>query len=86
MPLKANDIAGIAQALKDLGAPAQQGINAVSLKLPDFWTDKPEVWFARVEAKFGTKNIRRGSTSHPHGPSCGKQVQCPQGASPCGVW
>ena len=62
MPLEANDIAGIAQALKDLGAPAQQGINAVSLKLPDFWTDKPEVWFARVEAQFGTKNINQDQT------------------------
>ena len=62
MPLEANDIASIAQALKDLGAPAQQGINAVSLKLPDFWTDKPEVWFARVEAQFGTKNINQDQT------------------------
>ena len=62
MPLEANDIASIAQALKDLGAPAQQGINAVSLKLPEFWTDKPEVWFAWVEAQFGTKNINQDQT------------------------
>ena len=40
MPLEAADITGIAQALKDLGAP---GIQAASLKLPEFWTDKPEV-------------------------------------------
>ena len=62
MPFEANDIASIAQALKNLEAPAQQGINAVSLKLPDFWTDKPEVWFARVEAQFGTKNINQDQT------------------------
>ena len=54
MPLEAADITGIAQALKDLGAP---GIQAASLKLPEFWTDKPEVWFARVESQFGTKQI-----------------------------
>ena len=62
MPLEANDIASIAQALKDLGAPAQQGINAFSLKLPEFWTDKPEVWLAREEAQFGTKNINQDQT------------------------
>ena len=54
MPLEADDITGIARALKDLGAP---GIQTASLKLPDFWTDKPEVWFARVESQFGTKGI-----------------------------
>ena len=54
MPLGADDIQNLAQAIKDLGVP---GVQAVSLKLPEFWTDKPEVWFARVEAQFGTKNI-----------------------------
>ena len=54
MPLEAADITGIAQALKDLGTP---GIQAVALKLPEFWTDKPEVWFAHVESQFGTKQI-----------------------------
>ena len=32
-------------------------LNAVSIKLQEFWTTSPEVWFARVEAQFGTKNI-----------------------------
>ena len=69
MPLEAADIQSIAQALKDLApaAPApqqqqQQGVQAVALKLPEFWTDKPEVWFARVEAQFGTKGINQDDT------------------------
>ena len=64
MPLDAGDIQNIAAALKDLGLPAQpqQGVQAVSVKLPDFWTDKPEVWFARVEAQFNTKGINQDKT------------------------
>ena len=67
MPLAAEDIQSIAQALKDLAPAApqqqqQQGVQAVSLKLPEFWTDKPEVWFARVEAQFGTKGINQDDT------------------------
>ena len=67
MPLEAADIQNIAQALKDLAPAApeqqqQQGVQAVALKLPEFWTDKPEVWFARVEAQFGTKGINQDDT------------------------
>ena len=51
MPLEVGDITNITQALKELGNP---GIQAASLKLPDFQTDKPEVWFACVESQFGT--------------------------------
>ena len=37
-------------------------IHAVSLKLPEFWTDDPEVWFVRVEAQFRSTAITLGST------------------------
>ena len=43
MPLEAGDIENIAKAVKGLGDLDRQGVPAVSLKLPDFWTDKPEV-------------------------------------------
>ena len=59
MPLEADDITRIAQSLKDLGGP---GVQAASLKLPDFWTDKPEVWFACIESQFGTKQITGDKT------------------------
>ena len=48
------DIAAIAEALKGLlpqqptASPA--AISAVAIKLPAFWTTRPEVWFRQVEA------------------------------------
>ncbi|GFN76526.1 transposon ty3-g Gag-Pol polyprotein [Plakobranchus ocellatus] len=48
-------------------APLPGGhINAVSIKLPEFWTTSPEVWFARVEAQFGTKNITQDQTRYDY--------------------
>ena len=44
----------------------QPNISAVSLKLPEFWTTSPEVWFARVEAQFGTKNISTEQTNYDY--------------------
>ena len=41
-------------------------LNAVSIKLPEFWTTSPEVWFARVEAQFGTKNITQDQTRYEY--------------------
>ena len=41
-------------------------LNAVSIKLPEFWTTSPEVWFARVEAQFGTKNITQDQTRYDY--------------------
>ncbi|GFR93682.1 retrovirus-related Pol polyprotein [Elysia marginata] len=41
-------------------------INSVSIKLPEFWTTSPEVWFARVEAQFGTKNITQDQTRYDY--------------------
>ena len=66
MVLEEEDIKRIAETLKELTpaapAAAAAGIQAVALKLPEFWTDKPEVWFARVEAQFGTKGITQDDT------------------------
>ncbi|GFO17019.1 hypothetical protein PoB_004352400 [Plakobranchus ocellatus] len=41
-------------------------INAVFIKLHEFWTTSPEVWFARVKAQFGTKNITQDQTRYDY--------------------
>lgn len=38
--------------------------NAVSLKLPTFWTSQPEVWFAQAEAQFHIRSITADATRY----------------------
>ena len=54
MPLEANDIAALAEALKNL-QPVPQ-VNATAVKLPQFWPGNPEVWFKQIESVFSTRN------------------------------
>lgn len=37
-------------------------LNKVSIKIPPFWTDKPEIWFYQVEAQFNINEITREET------------------------
>lgn len=53
MPLEANDITALAEAIKNLQQPA---VNATAVKLPAFWQGNPEVWFRQVESVFTTRN------------------------------
>lgn len=41
-------------------------VNAASVKLPDFWTKSPEVWFARIESQFNTKGISQDQTKYDY--------------------
>ena len=38
--------------------------NAVSLKLPTFWTSQPLVWFAQAEAQFELRKITADETRY----------------------
>lgn len=53
-----NDLTALAQQLHTLSVNLPDaGANAVSVKIPPFWTSRPEVWFAQVEAQFANKHI-----------------------------
>ena len=41
-------------------------IDAVSVKLPSFWTENPEAWFLRAESQFNTKGIKLDDTKYDH--------------------
>ena len=43
-------------------------VNSLALRLPPFWSAKPELWFAQVEAAFDTRNpkITQDSTKFSH--------------------
>ncbi|GBL68703.1 hypothetical protein AVEN_259733-1 [Araneus ventricosus] len=36
--------------------------NKVSVKIPPFWEEKPEIWFFQVEAQFSIANITQDQT------------------------
>ena len=57
-------LSDLTEQLQALTAASQ--INAVSVKLPEFWTNSPEVWFARVEAQFNTKGISQDQTKYDY--------------------
>ena len=38
-------------------ALSTSGIQAVAVKLPEFWTDDPKIWFLQAEAQFRSKSI-----------------------------
>ena len=40
--------------------------NAISLKLPIFWTSQPQVWFQQAEAQFTIRNITVDNTKYAY--------------------
>lgn len=63
MPLEAGELVQIATAIQAL-QPAEPAVNAVAIKLPTFWTIKPELWFAQTEAQFETRQINTDQTKY----------------------
>lgn len=45
---------------------AHMPLTTVSVKLPTFWTDSPEVWFIQAEAQFENKRITSSRTKFTH--------------------
>ena len=41
-------------------------VNAVTVKLPDFYENDPEMWFVRAECQFRTKRIVDDTTKFDH--------------------
>ena len=69
MPLEAADITAIASQFRELQTVSDTGthtqtVNAVSVKIPPFWTTRPEVWFTLLESQFATKNISADDTKY----------------------
>lgn len=41
-------------------------VNAVSMKIPPFWTEYPAAWFLTVESQFNTRNINTEKTKYDY--------------------
>ena len=52
------------EATSDAGATPE--VNAVTVKLPDFYENDPEMWFVRAECQFRTKRIVDDTTKFDH--------------------
>ena len=54
---------------EETGSDVIQGavpLTTVSVKLPSFWTDSPEVWFIQAEAQSENKRITSYCTKFTH--------------------
>jgi len=56
------DIEGNNHPRPEVQAAPQQAVNRVSVKLPPFWPDDVELWFAQVEAQFTVAQILQETT------------------------
>jgi len=61
--------AAVAAALAARPPPPQQqaaAVSTVAVKLPEFWTSDPIMWFRQAEACFRRSNITQSSTMYDH--------------------
>ena len=47
---------------EDLSAPAAQYVTKVAIKLPDFWSDDPDLWFIHAKSAFRNAQITQSRT------------------------
>jgi len=41
----------------NLSAPAARYVTKVAVKLPDFWSDDPDLWFIHAESAFRNAQV-----------------------------
>jgi hypothetical protein len=61
--------AAVAAALAARPPPSQQqpaAVSTVAVKIPEFWTSDPIMWFRQAEACFRRSNITQSSTMYDH--------------------
>ena len=67
MSLAKEDVSAIAAALQTLIVqPTSSSVSAITLKLPTFWTAKPEIWSKQVESQFAARQITTDETKYDY--------------------
>lgn len=68
MSLKAGEEERVGERVEKPLTPSSQplAVERVSTKLPNFWEEVPEVWFAQAEAEFEISNITRERTQYSY--------------------
>ncbi|XP_063538910.1 uncharacterized protein LOC134748136 [Cydia strobilella] len=62
-PGKKVNVAAAPSSDNDVAEPLVYGaVNRVAVRLPPFWPDDPEIWFAQVEAQFEVTRTKTDST------------------------
>ena len=52
---------------EDITAPAAaQYVHKVAVKLPDFWTEDPDLWFLHAESAFRNAQVSQSRTKFDH--------------------
>ena len=50
----------------NLSTPAAHYVTKVAVKLPDFWSDDPDLWFIHAESAFPNAQITQSRTKFDH--------------------
>ena len=51
---------------EESATPAAQYVTKVAVKLPDFWSDNPDLWFIHAKSVFRNAQITQSRTKFDH--------------------